>query len=371
MKILVTGGAGFIGSHLVDGLLAEGHEVRVLDSLEPQVHGPERAAPAYLNRDAELLVGDVRDHDAVARALDGVEAVFHMAAAVGVAQSMYEIERYVSANSLGAAALLEEIVKRRDRIGKIVVASSMSIYGEGAYRDQDGQAAAPRPRPIAQLERHGWEVEDAQGRPMTAIPTPETKPADPTSVYAVTKLDHEHLFLVTGAAYGVPAVALRFFNTYGPRQALSNPYTGLLAIVSAQLLNHHRPLIFEDGLQRRDFVHVSDVVRANILALGNDAANGKAYNVGTGRSETVLGVIALVAGRLGQSETPEVVNRYRAGDIRHCFADISRISADLGYAPRMALDDGIAGLIPWIESQHSIDGVRAAAEHMEKRSLLH
>lgn len=371
MKALVTGGAGFIGSHLVDGLLDEGYEVRALDCLEPQVHGASRTAPGYLNGDAEIVIGDVRDRDVVSKALDGVEAVFHLAAAVGVAQSMYEIERYVSSNSLGAAVLLEEIVKRRAGIRKLIVASSMSIYGEGAYRDQAGNLVAPKPRPLAQLERHAWELEDASGRPLTAIPTPEDTLLDPTSVYAVTKSDHEQLFLVTGAAYGIPAVALRYFNTYGPRQALSNPYTGLLAIVCSQLMNHHRPLVFEDGLQRRDFIHVSDVVRANILALKADTANGKAYNVGTGRAATVRDVIALVSEWLGAREPPEIVNRYRAGDIRHCFADISRIQSELGFAPQMGLEDGIADLIPWIQSQQSTDSVQEAVKNLKEHVLIH
>lgn len=371
MRALVTGGAGFIGSHLVDGLLAEGHEVRILDCLEPQVHGASRKAPEYLDRDAELVIGDVRDRETVSRALDGVEAVFHHAAAVGVAQSMYEIERYVSANSLGAAILLEEIVKRRAGIRKIIVASSMSVYGEGAYRDESGKSVAPRPRPLAQLERHAWEVEDPLGRPLAPIPTPESKPVDPTSVYAVTKLDHEQLFLVTGAAYSIPTVALRYFNTYGPRQALSNPYTGLMAIVCSQLLNHNRPIVFEDGLQRRDFVHVSDVVRANILALKSDVANGKTYNVGTGHAATVLEVIKRISDSLGAVEVPEIADRYRAGDIRHCFADISRIGVDLGFAPRVTLEDGIADLMPWIQSQQSTDSVRAAIESLKARVLLH
>jgi len=371
MKTLVTGGAGFIGSHLVDGLLREGHEVRVLDNLDPQVHGPARKRPAYLNRNAELQVGDVRDRDAVATALSGIEAVFHHAAAVGVGQSMYEIERYVSVNSLGTAVLLQEIVQRRDKIRKISVASSMSVYGEGAYRDVAGAPYAPKPRPVAQLDKHRWEPLDDAGRPLAPVPTPESKRLDPSSIYAITKRDHEEMFLVTGATYGIPAVALRYFNTYGTRQALSNPYTGLLAIVCSQLMNHHRPLVFEDGMQRRDFVHVSDVVRANILALGSDAANGKVFNVGTGRAVTVLDVIGLITGRLGAPQKPEIVQRYRAGDIRHCFADISRIGQELGYRPQIALEQGIADLIPWIQSQQSADLVRSAVQDLERHALTH
>ena len=371
MKVLVTGGAGFIGSHLVDGLLAEGHEVRVLDSLEPQVHGPGRRPPAYLDPRAELMVGDVRDADAVGRALDGVEAVFHLAAAVGVAQSMYEIDRYVSANSLGAAVLLSGIVARRDRIRKLVVASSMSLYGEGACRDAEGRMVWPGPRPLARLEAGLWEPADEAGCPLTPVPTPETKPLEPTSVYAVTKRDHEELFLVTGAAYGIPAVALRFFNTYGTRQALSNPYTGLLAIVSARLMNGHSPIVFEDGGQLRDFVHVSDVVQANLLALESDKAAGRVYNVGSGRAFTVLEVTKLLAARLNPAVAPDIQARFRAGDIRHCFADIAAIQADLGYRPGMTLEQGIEDLIPWVRAQQSADHVQTALSDLERHALMH
>jgi dTDP-L-rhamnose 4-epimerase len=246
----------------------------------------------------------------------------------------------------------------------------MSIYGEGAYRERDGNCVAPMPRPQAQLERHQWEPEDDAGHPLTPIPTPEDKPLDPTSIYAVTKMDHEHLFLVTGAAYGTPAVALRYFNTYGPRQALSNPYTGLLAIVSSRLMNHKPPIVFEDGLQSRDFTHVSDIVQANLLALKSDAANGKAYNVGTGRAASVLDVIKLVSEKLGANEPPEITGRYRAGDIRHCFADISRIESEIGYTPQMRLEDGIDDLIDWIGSQTSADNAQMALEALEKHRLI-
>jgi dTDP-L-rhamnose 4-epimerase len=371
MKALVSGGAGFIGSHLVDALLAEGYEVRVLDNLDPQVHGPARARPAYLNREAELLVGDVRDPETVAKALIGVDVVLHQAAAVGVGQSMYKIAHYVSVNALGTAVLLQQIVARPAQIRKILVASSMSVYGEGAYRDERGGVVMPKPRPAAQLEKHLWEPVNERGKVLTPVATPESKRLDPASIYAITKRDHEEMFLATGAAYGIPAVALRYFNTYGPRQALSNPYTGLLAIVCSELMNHHRPLIFEDGLQRRDFVHVSDVAHANILALKSEGANGKVYNVGTGAPVTVLDIIKLIADQMGASEIPEIVHRYRVGDIRHCFADISCIGQDLGYQPRVKLEQGIADLIPWIRSQQSVDQARAAMSDLERRVLVY
>jgi dTDP-L-rhamnose 4-epimerase len=369
MKVLVTGGAGFIGSHLVDGLLRAGHTVRVLDALAAQVHGREGERPEHLAREAELIVGDVRDRGALGRALDGVEAVFHQAAAVGIGQSMYEIERYVSANSVGAAVLLEEVARRRDRIRKLVVASSMSLYGEGACRDAAGRLVFPPPRSVAQFESRAFELRDESGAELSPAPTPETKPLHPTSVYAITKRDHEELFLTVGDAYGIPAVALRYFNVYGPRQALSNPYTGVMAIFSARLMNGRAPLIFEDGLQSRDFVHVSDVVQANLLALESGAAGGRIYNVGTGRGTTILRVAEELARQLEVPIAPELPGRFRAGDVRHCIADISRIRAELGYEPRVSLEQGMKELLEWLRTQSAEDRVDEATRELAERGL--
>jgi dTDP-L-rhamnose 4-epimerase len=367
--ILVTGGAGFVGSHLVDALVSAGHRVRVLDSLESQVHGDGAAWPAYVNEAADLVWGDVRDRATLARALSDVEVVFHQAAAVGVGQSMYEMERYVSANSLGAAVLLEEVVARRDRIRRLVVASSMSLYGEGAYQTEAGEAVFPGPRRSEDLAAARYEPVGAGGERLRPMATSEEKPLHPTSVYAITKRDHEELFLAVGAAYGIPTVALRYFNVYGPRQALSNPYTGVMAIFSARLLNRRRPLIFEDGLQSRDFVHVSDVVQANLLALAREEAAGGVYNVGTGRPTTVLRVAEMLAEHLDFPEAPDVAGQYRAGDIRHCFADISRIRRELGFQPKVALEEGMQGLLAWIRTQSAADGVEAAARELVSRGL--
>jgi dTDP-L-rhamnose 4-epimerase len=369
MHVLVTGGAGFIGSHLVDALIAAGHRVRVLDSLEPQVHGKAGERPAYLNAKAELLVGDVRDRAEVARALDGVEAVFHEAAAVGVGQSMYEIERYVSANAVGAAVVLEGILARRDRIQKVVVASSMSLYGEGAYRAPDGSPVSPPLRSEADLAARRFELFGPGGVELVPIGTPEEKPLQPTSIYAITKRDHEEMFLAVGQAYGIPVVALRYFNVYGPRQALSNPYTGVVAIFSARLLNRRRPLVYEDGRQTRDFVHVSDVVQANLLALASDAANGRVYNVGTGQATSVLRVAETLGELLDCAEPPEVTGQYRAGDIRHCVADVSRIERELGYRPKVAFADGLRELLGWLRGQSAEDAVEAAATELARRGL--
>ena len=369
MKILVTGGAGFVGSHLVDALIARGHDVRVLDNLDPQVHGAGAGRPEYLHPGAELRVGDVRDRAVVAQALDGVEVVFHQAAAVGVGQSMYEIERYVSVNALGAAVVLEEVVARRGRIRRLVVASSMSIYGEGAYEAASGERLHPGLRPEADLAARRFEMVGPDGVELRPVPTPEDKPLQPTSIYAVTKRDHEEMFLAVGAAYGIPTVALRYFNIYGTRQALSNPYTGVMAIFSSRLLNRHRPMIFEDGLQSRDFVHVTDIVRANLLALERDEAAGRVYNVGTGRPTSVLRVAELLAEQLDFSEKPDVVGKYRAGDIRHCYADIGRIARELGFEPRVSLEEGMRELLTWLRSQKATDQVERAARELEARGL--
>ena len=370
MRVLITGGAGFIGSHLADRLLVEGHQVRALDNLDSQVHpGGER--PDYLDGDVELQVGDVRDHDAVRRALDGVDAVVHFAAAVGVGQSMYEIERYTSINAIGAAVLLEEAVERRDQIGKLLVASSMSIYGEGQYRNPEtGESGlAPGVRPETQLAGRNWDVLADDGTPLEPEPTAETKPLRPTSIYAIGKRDHEEMVLAVGAAYGIPAVALRFFNVYGERQALSNPYTGVAAIFSSRLLNDRAPLVFEDGSQTRDFVDVRDIARCCALALRHGGADGRTLNVGTGRPTSIADVAQVIARGLGKEIEPEVVNEFRAGDIRHCYADTQLANELLGFRAEIPFEAGMQELLAWLEGQEAADTVDAAREALVARGL--
>ena len=367
-RVLITGGAGFIGSHLADELLARGHHVRALDNLSPQVHGELGGRPDYLAPDVELVVGDVRDADVVRRALQGVDAVYHFAAAVGVGQSMYEVAHYTSVNNLGTAVLLEAIAERP--VGRLVVASSMSIYGEGLYRDRAGEVRPAAQRPLAQLKRGDWEVRDADGQPLAPVPTPETKTPSLASVYALSKYDQERLCLVLGEAYGVPTVALRFFNVYGPRQALSNPYTGVLAIFGARLLNGNAPLIFEDGEQRRDFVHVTDVARACRLALDAPDAVGETINVGSGDAVTVRELAERLAAVMGREYLrPELTGKYRVGDIRHCFADVSKARSLLGYAPAVALEEGMAELAGWLEGQVAHDRVEEASAELAARGL--
>ena len=354
-KVLVTGGAGFIGSHLVDELLARRYAVRVVDALVPQVH-KKQGTPEHLDPRAEFIEGDVCDPVLLARALDGVDVVYHQAAEVGVGQSMYEPVRYMRANTLGTTMLLEEISKNRRGVRKLVVASSMSIYGEGEYECKNCGRVAPRLRSALQLRAKEWEVRCPQcGGALTPVPTMEAKPLVPTSVYAISKQDQEQLCLVMGRAYGIPTVALRYFNVYGTRQALSNPYTGLCAIFSARLLNDKTPLVFEDGEQSRDFVHVSDIVQANLLAIEKSDADYEAMNVGTGVATTVNQMAKLLSDGLGKNIPGEITGQYREGDIRHCVADISKAKRLLGYTPKVALKDGLRELLAWVREQCARD----------------
>jgi dTDP-L-rhamnose 4-epimerase len=367
MQILITGGAGFIGSHLADELLRHGHRVRALDNLSEQVHGSDSQRPRYLNDDVELICGDTRDPAIVRRALQGVDAVYHFAAAVGVGQSMYEVAEYTSVNNLGTAVLLEALMKQPVR--RLVVASSMSIYGEGLYRGSDGRTRTATERTLEQLRAADWEVRDERGEMLTPVPTTEEKVPTLASVYALSKFDQERLCLMIGRAYGIPTVALRFFNVFGTRQALSNPYTGVLAIFASRLLNGNRPLIFEDGQQKRDFVSVYDVAQACRLALEVDAAAGHAINVGSGRPHTVADVAELLGAVLGKRVEPEICGKYRVGDIRHCYADISLARRVLGYEPRVTLEDGIVEIAEWLEGQVACDRVAEASAELASRGL--
>jgi dTDP-L-rhamnose 4-epimerase len=367
-KVLIIGGAGFIGSHVADELLRSGYRVRALDNLTPQVHGKGCRRPAYLARDVELVVGDVRDRAAVDRALEGMDAVLHFAAAVGVGQSMYDVERYTSINNVGTAVLMERLCQRP--VERLIVASSMSVYGEGLFEDADGRVCEARPRTLERLRRDQWEVADEQGRELRPLPTPETKSATLESIYALSKYDQERMCLLLGRAYGIASVALRFFNVYGPRQALSNPYTGVLAIFAARLMNDGRPFVFEDGRQQRDFVAVEDVARACRLALEIREASGRVFNIGSGEPHTILEIARRMAEAVGREDLlPEVTGRYRMGDVRHCFADIALARQILGYRPQVALDVGLARLAQWLEGQAAVDHSLDMKAELESRGL--
>lgn len=368
-RVLITGGAGFIGSHLADALLAKGYTVRVLDNLSEQVHGSRREFPAYLHCDVETLSGDVREARDVARALAGADAVFHFAAAVGVGQSMYQIEKYVDVNNRGTAVLLEAL--RRQPVAKLVVASSMSIYGEGLYRDGSGSLYTPRPRSLEQLKAAHWDLTDERGGVLEPLPTPEDKIPMPESIYALSKYDQEMMCLMFGRTYDIPVAALRFFNVYGERQALSNPYTGVLAIFAARYLNGRAPVIFEDGRQKRDFVHVRDLAAGCVLALESAAARDEVFNIGGGAPYTVLEIAERLGKVLGKSHlTPEVRGNYRAGDIRNCFADISKARRVLGYEPRVSLEAGLTALSEWLEGRMDEDRSELAESELRRHGLV-
>ena len=364
---LITGGGGFIGAHVANELLRAGDHVRALDSLVPQVHGSVER-PDYLNHDVELVVGDVRDGDVVRKALAGVDRVVHFAARVGVGQSMYEIAEYTSVNAVGTGVLLEALLD--SPVERLVVASSMSVYGEGLYVDDEGTAVTALARRREDLQNGKWEPSGPRGQALTPVPTPETKPPSLSSVYALNKFDQERLCLMFGEAYQVPTTALRFFNVYGPWQALSNPYTGVLAIFASRLLNDRPPLIFEDGEQRRDFVSVHDVARACRLALTVRDAAGRVINVGSGQSVSVNEIAQRLGKILGKEQIePEVTGKYRVGDIRHCFADISLANDVLNFVPKVDMDAGLTELAQWLEGQVAVDSVDAATSELASRGL--
>ena len=368
-RILITGGAGFVGSHTVDALLQAGHEVRIFDNLTSQVH--QDGVNSYIPKEAEFILGDVRNLSQVSKAVQGADVILHFAAAVGVGQSMYQIADYTATNNLGTANLLQAILDTRTAPEKIVVASSMSIYGEGKYACQDCGEVAPPARPLAQLQAKHWEICcPACGNTVKAVSTQEDKPLQCTSIYALSKKDQEEMALLFGRTYGIPVVALRYFNIYGPRQSLSNPYTGVAAIFASRLLNGRAPIIFEDGEQLRDFVSVHDIVQANLLAIDEAGADGKAINIGSGHPVTIR-EIALELGRaLGVQLPAEITGKYRAGDVRHCFADIAAATQLLGYAPRTSLQQGMDELGSWLVLQQADDKVDQAFEQLNVHGLV-
>jgi dTDP-L-rhamnose 4-epimerase len=367
-RILVTGGAGFVGSHTVDALLRAGHKVRVFDNLAPQVH--PNGLPAYLRPEVEMVQGDMRDLSAVRRATQGMEVIYHLAAAVGVGQSMYEIAHYMESNTQGTANLLQALLDRKLQFEKLIVASSMSIYGEGQYCCPEHGETAAAPRGPSQLRAKQWELHcPICGADMAPVATPESKPLQCTSIYALSKKDQEEMTLLFGRTYGVPVVALRYFNIYGTRQSLSNPYTGVAAIFASRLLNRNTPMIFEDGRQQRDFVSVHDVVRANLLAMERSEADGMALNIGSGEAVTIEGVARALSKCMAVEIPAEITERYRAGDIRHCFADISMARRVLGYEPKFHFSQGVAELVAWLREQTAVDRVQQAAHELDRYGL--
>ena len=370
-RILVTGGAGFVGSHLVEELVRQHYTVRVVDALVPQVHGRTRK-PKYLPKGVEFIQADVRRPQTWQRALKGIRVIFHQAAEVGVGQSMYEITKYMEANTIGTAVMWQELITGRYPAQKVIVASSMSIYGEGQYRCRAHGVVYPALRAEAQLKRRDWEMRCPRCHvPVAGEPTPEEKPLMPTSVYAISKRDQEELSLSIGRAYKIPAVALRYFNIYGPRQSLSNPYTGVAAIFSSRLRSGKSPVVFEDGGQSRDFIHVHDIVRANLLVMKRREADYEMFNVGTGHATSVVRLAELLAEYLETPIRPTVVGKFRAGDIRHCFADASKIRRRLGFEAKVRFEDGLGDLVRWVQEEVDVvDRVDRATKELAARGLV-
>lgn len=366
-SVLITGGAGFIGRYVAKALLRRGYRVRVLDALIAQVH-QGKGRPDALDPEVELIVADVRDESELLRALKGMDHVIHLAAEVGVGQSMYAVDRYVSVNDYGTAVLFQQLIAKP--VKRVVTASSMSIYGEGLYRDADGRLFEEVTR-TGRAPDGGFDPVDGDGRPLIPERTPESKRPTLASVYALGKYVQERLTLTLAPAYGMEASALRLWNVYGPGQALSNPYTGVLAIFSSRIANGEAPMIFEDGRQQRDFVHVEDVADAFVLALERPEANGQVFNIGSGENRTVNEVAASVAAAMGRNDiAPEVTGKLRVGDIRHCIPDIGKARAELGYRPKQDFMAGLEELAAWVAEQDATDRVQEARRELEARGLV-
>ena len=371
-RVLVTGGAGYIGSHLVDALVARDYEVTVLDNLEPQVHR-SGTWPSYANAKATYVRGDVRDRSMFEPLVLASDAVVHFGAAVSVGQSMYQIDRYVDVNTRGTALLLDILVNRKHDVRKVIVASSIGVYGEGAYRCPTHGVVAPTIRSEQQLAARDWEQHCPQcGVHVASIPTPEDKALYRDNIYSMTKYHQEEMVLLIGKTYGIPAVAPRFFNVYGPRQSLSNPYAGVAAIWLSRLLNGKQPVVFEDGGQLRDFVSIHDVVECLLLMLEKPGADYLPVNIGSGETVTILDIARMLNRLLGTSIEPHVTQTGRKFDIRHNTADITCARETLGFAPKVPLERGFSELIEWAKTTPdvAVDFFDRALDELKAKGLL-
>lgn len=369
-KVLVSGGAGFIGSFTVDALLEKGYQVRVFDNLDPQVH-PRQEIPRYLSNEVEFIKGDVRNYQQLKKALKGMELVLHLASAVGVGQSQYQIKHYVDTNVGGTANLLDIIVNTRNQVEKIIVAASMSCYGEGCYRCFKCGQVRPPLRTEEQLSDSKWELNCPHCQEvLKPVPTSEQAERHCNSVYAMTKRDQEDMVLNIGKTYKIPAIALRYFNVYGPRQSLSNPYTGVAAIFMSRIKNDNPPVIYEDGLQTRDFVSVHDIVRANLQALGHENHNYQPLNVGSGIPRTIKEIAELLASLYQKDIAPIITNKFRKGDVRHCYADINRIKNNMGFEPKISFTEGMRELIEWAHEADAEDRFDQATQELVHKGLI-
>lgn len=368
-KILVTGGAGFIGSHIADRLVEEGHDVRIFDNLDPQVH-PEMKKPDYLTHKAEFILGDMRNTNQLEEALKDVEVVFNKAAAVGIGQSMYKIRHYVDTNSLGTANLMDILANKKHSVKKIIQASSMVLYGEGAYYCYECGDIRPSVRTQEEINKYGWEpICPTCKESIITIPIKEDAKQNYGSIYAVTKKNQEDLVLATCKAYDIDAIALRYFNVYGPRQSLNNPYTGVAAIFLNKVKTNQQMTIYEDGLQTRDFVSVHDVVEANILAMNSSITSGM-YNIGSGTKTTILDVAKIALNLYNIGAMPNPALQFRKGDIRHCYADNQKAREELGWHPRVSFAEGMKELVEWSKQEEAKNYSDQAERELKDKGLL-
>ena len=366
-RALVTGGAGLIGSHVADLLVHEGWRVRILDNLEPNTH--RRGKPAWINRDAEFVHGDLRDRATIENALSDIDIVFHQAAYGGY---MPEMAKYVQVNSFGTAQMLEIIREKNFPIKKVIVASSQAVYSEGAGECSKHGIVFPKVRPVEQLQRGDWSVRcPICHQPTTSVATPEEAPVGGETVYGLTKVDQEKLVLLWGKQVGIPAVVLRYSCTYGPRQSIFNPYTGVIAIFCTRLLNNLSPVLYEDGEQTRDFSFVEDIARANLLAATTDALDGRPVNVGSEKGVTVREIAQSISDALGIRIAPEINAEFRPGEMRHLISGTDTIRA-AGYVPQVGLAEGIDRYLDWIRSQSDVrDYFSEASERLRNKGIVH
>ncbi len=368
-KILVTGGAGFIGSFIVDALIKTGHDVRIFDNLDPQVHSDGK--PDYINPKAEFILGDITNRKQLSKALEDVEIIFHEASAVGVGQSMYKIAHYTKVNSYGTALLLDLIVNSNNNVKKIIFASSMVSYGEGLYKCEDDGLVRPGLRPEKQLKAKEWECKcPICKKEIKPVPTPEDIKQNSVSIYAINKKNQEEMMLNVGKIYGIPIVALRYFNVFGPRQSLSNPYTGVVAIFMSRIKNNNPPIVYEDGLQTRDFISVYDVVNANLLAMEKNSGNYQVFNVGSGNPITIKSIAETIAKLYGKNIKPNISGKFRKWDIRHCYADISKIRDKLEFEVKTSFEEDLKELISWSAKKKATDKFDIATKELEERGLI-
>ena len=342
-------------------------------NLEEQVHGKIGKPPEYLNKNIKFIKGNIINYENLYSAVKDMEIIFHLAAAVGVGQSMYQIAKYIEYNTMGTANLLDILVNKEHNVKKLIVASSMSIYGEGKYKCELCGYMYPKFREIYDLREGFWEFKcKSCGKQLKPLPTDEKKPLDSTSIYAMSKKDQEQMSLLIGETYGIDTTALRLFNVYGSRQALSNPYTGVCAIFCSNLLCGNPPLIFEDGLQSRDFVNVKDICQSLYLSMEKPQAKGEIFNVGTGEPITIKTIAEILTQKINPEKKPIITNKYRPGDIRHCYSDITKIKQKLGYKPKISFENGIEELIQWVKSQVGKieDKSRKALEELKRKGLI-